>query len=263
MPPITQYAPGTFCWADLTTVDADLAKDFYTRLFGWTCLDVPADQEGVYTMFQKDGKNVCAVYAMDDETRQQGVPPHWTSYISVTDADRAADKAQQLGGTVLAPAFDVMHVGRMAAIQDPTGAVVFLWEPKAHIGAEIVGEPNALCWHELQTYDTEAAEAFYTGLFGWTATTETNALGIPYTEFSNRQGAVAGMLSIGPEWGDVPPNWGVYFAVDDCDAALGRAEAAGGSVVVPAMDIPKVGRFAVLRDRQGAHFSVIRLTAGP
>jgi predicted enzyme related to lactoylglutathione lyase len=57
---------------------------------------------------------------------------------------------------------------------------------------------------------------------------------------------------------DVPAHWMVYFAVDDVDATSARVKELGGEVVVGPDDIPKVGRFAVLRDPQGAHFSVIK-----
>ena len=61
-----------------------------------------------------------------------------------------------------------MDAGRMAVLQDPTGAVFQVWQAKNSIGAKILNEPGALCWTELTTTDTKAAEAFYTKLFGWT-----------------------------------------------------------------------------------------------
>lgn len=54
----------------------------------------------------------------------------------------------------------------------------------------------------------------------------------------------------------IPPNWAIYFAVDDCDAAAKAAEVAGGKVCAGPMDIPQVGRFAALSDPQGAMFIV-------
>lgn len=66
-----------------------------------------------------------------------------------------------------------------------------------------------------------------------------------------------------PEWGTVPPHWMPYFRVDDCDATTKLAAALGGSAKVPPMDIANVGRFAVLADPLGAHFSVITLAPMP
>src|SRR5437868_15338541 len=135
-------------------------------------------------MFQLRGREVGAASALRDEERQHGVPPHWTSYIAVASADAAVKRAQELGGRVLAPPFDVMDAGRMAVLQDPTGAVFQVWQPNKHIGAKIMNEPGALCWTELTTSDTKAAEAFYTKLFGWMPKHSAPAAVMEYTEFS-------------------------------------------------------------------------------
>ena len=91
-------------------------------------------------------------------------------YVTVADVDEAAKRAEALGAKVLAPPFEVMDAGRMAVLQDPTGAVFQVWQATKHIGAKILNEPGALCWSELTTRDTKAAESFYTKLFGWTQT---------------------------------------------------------------------------------------------
>ena len=57
-----------------------------------------------------------------------------------------------------------------------------------------------------------------------------------------------------------PPYWMTYFAVDDCDATAAKSKGLGGSLIVPPTEIPNVGRFAVIRDPQGAVFSVITLS---
>ena len=104
---------------------------------------------------------------MRPEERQSGTPPHWNLYVTVANVDETVKRAEGLGARVFAPPFDVMGAGRMAVLQDPTGAVFQLWEPKEHIGAKILNEPGAVCWSELTTRDTAAAESFYTALFGW------------------------------------------------------------------------------------------------
>ena len=71
----------------------------------------------------------------------------------------------------MVPPMDVVDAGRMAVVQDPTGAVLSLWQPKESAGAELYGETGSLCWVELQTRDTAAATRFYSGLFGWTTNT--------------------------------------------------------------------------------------------
>jgi predicted enzyme related to lactoylglutathione lyase len=258
MTEMTAYTPGTFCWIDLSTSDGAAAKKFYTELFGWTAVDMPVGPDMTYTMLQIDGKDVAALYQQGEN--EQGIPPHWNSYVSVTSADEIAARAKALGGTVLAEPFDVMEEGRMAIIQDPTGAVVGVWQPKRYIGAKLIGQTGALCWNEVATRDTQKAGEFYTQLFGWTSKTEDMG-GTLYTVFFKGDQMSAGMLQITAEWGDVPPHWMLYLAVDDCDASVERAKSLGGQVLVPPRDVPGTGRFAVLQDPQGAAFSIIKLSS--
>src|ERR1700704_2787351 len=179
-----QYAPGTFCWVELATTDTGAAKKFYSGLFGWTIEDRPVSPEMVYTMLNLDGKNAGALYPLDKEKQAQGIPPHWLSYASVANSDETAAKAKELGATIIVPPFDVMTFGRMAVIQDPTGAVFALWQPKDHKGAGVVNVPNSFCWNELMTTDTAKDGEFYSGLFGWGKDIQ-NFGPLEYTMFSN------------------------------------------------------------------------------
>ena len=151
----TKHDPGTFCWVELATSDGAAAKKFYTSLFGWEIDDVPGGG-GVYSLLKKKGKDAAALYELGPQ--QKGVPPHWNSYVSVASADDAATKAKRLGGTVIMEPFDVMEHGRMAVVQDPAGAAFSLWQPKSHIGAQVVNEPGSLYWAELDTTDMKSGE---------------------------------------------------------------------------------------------------------
>jgi len=252
MPEFSRHEPGSFCWAELATTDDANAKKFYTTLFGWGFEDSPAGPDMIYTTLKKKGKSIGALYKLGPE--QKGVPPHWNTYVSVASADDSAKKAKDLGGKLLMEPFDVMDVGRMAIVQDPQGAMFSLWQAKKHIGAEVVNEPGALCWAELDTTDTESAERFYTGLFGWGA-----KVSEAYTEWQQGGVSIGGMMKIPKEWGPVPPNWLVYFAVADCDATAKRTGELGGGTIVPPTDIPGMGRFSVLRDPQCAVFAIYKL----
>jgi uncharacterized protein len=257
---MTDYPHGTFSWVELSTTDTGAAKTFYSSLFGWETEDSPVGG-GVYTMCKKGDAYVAAIQTLQDEMRAQGHPPFWMSYVSVDSVDKTAAKAEEIGGKVLAPPFDVMDVGRMAIVQDPTKASLALWEAKSHPGAGIVGEPGALCWNELSTDDVDTAQDFYTRLFDWTA--EKQDMGtFVYTIFSNPHRQVAGMAPLTPEMGPMPPNWGVSFAVEDTDASAARITELGGTVVMGPMDFPG-GRFAVASDPQRAFFSVVTMNEWP
>jgi predicted enzyme related to lactoylglutathione lyase len=250
---VTSHAPGEPCWAELETSDAGGAKAFYTKLLGLEYQDNPMGEGMVYTMLLKNGKNVGALY----QDTSKGIPPHWTTYIAVANADESAAKAKDLGGTVIAEPFDVMTFGRMAVISDPTGAAFCVWQAKDHIGTQVVDEPGATCWYELSTNDTAKAGEFYKNLFGYGTQFHPE---MNYTVFKVGDKRVAGMMAITPQMGPMPPNWGVYFNVANTNETAAAATDAGAKVCVPPTDIPDVGRFAVFMDPQGAAFSVL---AGP
>jgi len=252
-----KHPAGNFCWFELGTSDQNAAKEFYIGLFGWRFNDSPLPPEmgGVYTTLMKVDKDVGAMYQLSPQ--HQGAPPHWMLYVAVDSADETAAKVAELGGEALFPPFDVMEHGRMAIFKDPTGATLSIWESKAHFGADLVGAPGSACWGELATTDVKRAGAFYSSLFGWSMKESTDAM--PYTEFSNQGQPIGGMMPTqGPQYQSIPPHWMVYFAVDDCDAAAEKAKELGGELCVPPTDIPKVGRFAVVQDPQGAVFSIFK-----
>jgi len=250
--------PGNFCWVELSTTDPESAKKFYAGLFGWQPDDNPIGDGMVYTMLKVDGKDVGALCSMQEDQKARGVPPHWLSYVAVTSADETAALATSLGGSVLAPPFDVFDHGRMSVLQDPTGATFALWQPNVHRGAGHFGTTGGMCWHELSTNDTKAAETFYTKLFGWSAQHSTST-GMEYTEWVNKENHIGGLMQL--QW-EAPPAWMVYFMVESCDASAAKAEKLGGKLVVPPQDIPNVGRFSVVADPQGAFFSVFERAPG-
>jgi predicted enzyme related to lactoylglutathione lyase len=249
----TQYTPGTFSWADLTTTDQDGAKAFYSELFGWEITDNPVGEDMVYSMASIGGKTVAAISAQPQQQRDMGVPPMWNSYVTVASADDAAAKAGELGATVHAPPFDVMDVGRMAVIADPQGAFFEIWEPKSSIGAELVNAPGALAWNELSSPDIDGSVKFYSDLFGWN-TNEMDFGGQKYVVVSVGERGNGGIR--GPMSPQEPPHWLVYFGTDDADAGAAKASELGATVLAPPMDISDQMRFAVVQDPQGAAFAL-------
>jgi predicted enzyme related to lactoylglutathione lyase len=115
---------------------------------------------------------------------------------------------------------------------------------------------GAFSWSELMTTDVETAKGFYTQLFGWSA----REMAMPngnYTTVQVGEASVGGIMKTPAEAEGMPPAWGVYVTVDNVDETLARAAKLGGAVIMPPMDVPGVGRMAVVRDPQGATFSVI------
>ncbi len=248
----TQYTPGTFCWTDLTTTDQAAAKGFYGGLFGWQADDIPVGEGVSYSLLRLDGKAVAAISPQPEQQRAAGVPPTWNSYVSVENADASAQRAAELGASVHAPAFDVMDAGRMAVLQDPQGAFVMLWQPRAHFGAQLVNVPGTLVWNELASPDIEASAAFYGELFNWTVTPFEGSAE-PYLTIRTGDANNGGIRPLSPP--GVPPHWLVYFGTEDIETAVGAAGELGGATLVAPMDLP-MGHFAVLRDPQGAVFAL-------
>jgi predicted enzyme related to lactoylglutathione lyase len=259
----SSHTPGTFSWPELSTTDQKAGVAFYRALFGWDLNEQPMGPGETYSMFQLRGKEVAAAYTMRPEEKQGGAPPHWNSYVTVENVDESVKRAEQLGAKVFAPPFDVMDAGRMAVLQDPTGAVFQVWQAKKSIGAKILNEPGALCWTELTTTDTKAAEAFYTKLFGWTPKHSAPGAPMEYTEFG-----VAGTPSIGmmAKPADMPAHipsyWMPYFQVAGADASAAKAKELGGKIMVGPQDIPGTGRFAIATDPQGAMFALFEFKQG-
>jgi hypothetical protein len=259
---ITNHAPGSFCWAETGTTGIGASKAFYSELLGWTFDDRPAGDAGVYSIARLQERDICGMYELSPLMREQGVRPHWMPYIAVQDADVACRRAGELGGTVLQGPFDVADVGRMAVLVDPTGAHVSIWGAKAHKGSGILGEPGTPCWFELATGDLARAEAFYTRLFGWALKGGSDG-GVAYHEITNPGSPfpMGGITELGAEHDRGRVRWKVYFMTEDVDGDARRAVELGGRLVEPALDIPGVGRSAVLADPAGASFALFKLGA--
>ncbi len=252
------YSTGEFCWYELGTRDISAAVKFYKDLAHWGTLTHDMGQMGTYHIFQLEGQDVGGGYQMGGP-QFEGVPPHWMAYVWVEDVDSTVAKAQSLGGKVIAPPMDVPDVGRMAFLQDPQGAHFAVFKGGQHQGAaRLAPKPGAFSWTELWTTNAEEARKFYTGLLGWTFSDMPMGGGMMYTVFQVKEKRVAGMAQMnGPQFQGVPPNWLSYLSVKDCDATVKLAGKLGAKVMMPAMDIPNVGRFSVLKDPTGAGFAII------
>jgi predicted enzyme related to lactoylglutathione lyase len=248
----TSHAPGTLSFVDLATTDVDGAKAFYTALFGWEPEDGDAGGGAVYTMFRLGGDAVTGLMALPVDLHSAGVPPSWTSYVTVTDADATAEQVTALGGTVANPPFDVMDAGRMAVLADPQGAVFAVWQPRAAIGAERVNDIGCLTMNELATSDLGGARAFYGALFGWTFEDVDTGPGGPVMASVLLDGRLNATFTLDTT---APPHWRPYFTVESVVASLERIGELGGQTVAGPLPLPD-GAFAFAVDPQGALFGL-------
>lgn len=254
------HPPGTFSWTDLSTTDTAGANAFYRPLLGWEGEEMPAGDGFTYWMMRLDGHDVAGMSAMREDQRAAGAPPAWLSYVTVEDVDATADRVAGLGGSLLMPPFDVLDAGRMALLQDPQGAVLAVWQPRASIGAGLVNEPGAMVLNQLNTSDPEAAARFYSDLFGWSVD-QVATDPQPYWGIRNAGRLNGGMMAL-PADAPAPPHWLVYFTSPDLDQSARVIAREGGKVVVPAVPVPG-GRILLARDPQGAHFALFEGRVDP
>lgn len=265
-PPKAERILGAFCWNELHTRDVQRAAAFYEKVVGWraeACPSVPGGMQ--YTEWVRaDGAHVGGMMAMPSGV-PASVPSNWAGYINVDDVEATVAKATKLGGRTITPPFDVPHVGRLAAIADPTGAVFHVIKGVGDCGARVPQSvPGSFCWMELLTSDPEACKRFYGELLGWTPDVmkmpdmDYTLFWLPGADRAKKQGCVGGMMKILAEWGAMPSNWLSYIMVDDVDAATKRVTANGGKVACEPQDIPNVGRFSVSMDPTGATFALFK-----
>lgn len=252
------YEEGIPSWVDLMSPDVDASKDFYCGLFRWDARD-ELDDEGnrIYVTFLKDGRSVAGLGGQLPGT--EGMPAVWHSYVNTADADATAKRAEAAGGSILMAPMDVMEAGRMAVLQDPSGATISLWQPRQHVGAGLVNGPGLFGWSELMTRDPGGVRSFYEDTFGWQLVDQDMGPGGTYTvaTFDGKR-SFAGLMQM-PEGvpDEVPNYWVVYFGSEDVDRDCEKVEQLGGEVHAEPFDIPGVGRVAAVADPQGGAFQIM------
>jgi predicted enzyme related to lactoylglutathione lyase len=255
-----KWENGDFCWVDLMTTDVTKAKEFYSKIFNWAYQDMETPN-GPYTLSNISEGAVGGLSTLPPEMQEQGIPSYWASYVMVESADATVAKAQELGGKIVAPAFDVMDIGRMAAIAGPSGATLCIWEDRdtENESKRTFGMNHGMYgWVELNTHNVDQDGQFFCNLFDWTPNAKPMPEGKTYTEFKSKNSRfpVGGMLQIEKESGDVPSAWTIYFTTHDMAKTTQEIESLGGKMLVPSFEVPGVGLMAVAQDPTGAVFSL-------
>jgi predicted enzyme related to lactoylglutathione lyase len=245
------YLHGKFVWFEHVSNDVEKSRAFYGGLFGWKSGGVPVGDQ-TYHMIQNETEGIGGF-----RTAMPGVPNHWMCYLSVADVDATVESARAAGAQVLMPPTDFGSIGRGATIADPTGARLSVWRSAEgdRPDRETVAAGDWY-WNECWTPDAAAALAFYERVFGYTH--DSMDMGPQGTYYVLMKDGVARGGLMGSTDPNAQPAWLPYVSVADCDATAKRAAWLGSQNIVPPMDIPDVGRFAVLMDPVGAVIGVIR-----
>lgn len=295
MPQRDGYIPGVPCWVEVSEPDPEAALEFYGGLFGWQFESVAAPgaksdyfiargESSSSSIFDTSGAlrsgDIAAIRSISPEASPTAM---WNTYFWVDSADEAASRVRDSGGRVVKEPFDFLNACRMAVLTDPEGATFSVWEARGHKGAQLVNDPGAVVFNNLNTRAVAAARSFYGSVFGWrTAGIGGGAEGwtLPgYGDWLERehhpglrqQMATAGappgfedvvgsIIPIAADQPDTPPHWSVTFATADTDATAAKATELGGRVIVPPFDAPwstdtYTIRITVIGDPQGATFT--------
>ena len=243
------YEHGRFVWFELMTKEVDKAKAFYLETLPWQVQSMPMEGGPDYTMISVNETGIAGFI-----TPQADVPTAWVSYVSVADVDATASKVVAAGGATHGDAFDVPGVGRMQSVSDPQGGMFCLFKAETADPSRVDG-PGSYHWNELWTQDPKASLDFYENALGYTHQEFPMPHGTYYVLQNGEQGR--GGVMKAPR-SDIPTMWLQYVAVEDCDAALARAQQNGATLMGEPIDAEGVGRFGIFRDPLGGMMGVIK-----
>jgi uncharacterized protein len=241
-----ETAVGKFVWHEQVSSDPKQAEGFYSRLFGWGT-EVFKPGEFDYTMITANGR----MHGGFSKAMEGAPPPHWLSHVRVENVDETVETAKKAGGALAAGPFEMEEVGLMAILRDPQGAFIAAYQPLGESGVP----EGVFVWDELGTTDVDGAQRFYEAVFGW-ATIDMGEQDGGYRIFQRGEDRIAGLMGLQDD--SIPPHWQPYVAVEDADATTAKANELGGSALLEPMDVPDIGRIAVLNDPQGATFGIIK-----
>ena len=263
------YPHGVTCWVDVEQPDVDAAQKFYGGLLGWDFTDATVPEASPrYVVASIGGQDVAALAEVAEG------PACWSSYVAVDDVDACADRAVALGATLVRAPTDVGSQGRGAALRDPEGNDIRLWQAGRRLGAQLTNAPGSWNFSNLHTADLEAAQRFYGELFPWRFVDQGWATAITVPGYGDhleatvdphirtRQAdAPAGfedVIGAVVRAGDDPPGWSVVITVADRDATASRVVELGGTVL-RSFETDWTAE-AVVRDPQGAVLTVSQFT---
>jgi hypothetical protein len=244
-----RFTLGRVVWRELSTSDVEKARAFYAELFGWTYQEEEPGLGSRGATIQHGGRSLGRI--RQQVVRVGSAASKWVSYVSVDNVDASVVIASADGGGAMPGPRDVPGMGRVAMVVDFADAMLAAFRSSHGDPAPAMPEVGGFCWETLITPDVARAKEFYGKVFGW-RTQSRGSTGAVFAADSTPSGQVADVQ----EAPDAPPHWRTYVLVEDLDASRARAAGLGARVPVPLLEIPDVGRIAVLVDPTGAEFGL-------
>ena len=259
LPPITE-APtgerhtGKIVWHDLLTNTPEASRRFYGEMFGWE-FEKPATVLGfggddTYMLIRHEGRLIGGMFDTNSFRKGENIS-QWITTASVDDIDVAVDRVVAQGGKVETPPTDVGSRGRIAVVEDSTGARFAMLE-------SVDGDPgdsdpvyNSWLWDEVWTDDVDKATRFYQAVMGFDYTDhDIDDSERDYRVLTMGDTPRAGVLAM--PFDGVRPVWVNYIRVEDPAALTARATKLGGKVLVEAQEREIGGIVALVAGPSGA-----------
>ncbi len=243
-PEMRPVSNGDFCWFEVYSRDLKGSCEFYSRLFGWRTKphEVPD-----YQIFHVGDERVGGAMKIGADWPAE-VPAHWMLYAKVESTERACERVKQTGGKVCVGPLPIPKLGTFAILDDPVGGSLAVF---AGDQDERPDGLSSFCWTELSTTDLSKAAPFYEAVLGW------RAMKLPGTSIDLLTSGGRPVASVERVTEAPRPGWMPYVQVADAGAGCALARELGARVDKGPVELPAgMGRYAWLRDPQGARFGV-------
>ena len=259
LPPITETPTderhnGKVVWHDLLTNTPEASRRFYGELFGWE-FEEPRVFVGVgsgesYMLIRHNGELIGGMVDTNALGKTENIS-QWITTISVADIDAAVERVAGAGGKVVNAPESIGERGRMAVIEDSTGALFAMIQTKQGDPADSESRHNGWLWDELWTSDVDSATGFYRAVFCFQHKGHRiEDADRDYRVLRYADKPRAGVLK-NPFEGERPV-WVNYIRVEDPSAVTAKVEALGGRVLVEAQARPIGGEVAFIAGPSGA-----------
>jgi predicted enzyme related to lactoylglutathione lyase len=259
LPPITEaptgeHHDGRIVWRDLLTNTPEASRAFYGELFGWEFetpgLDIGFGGGDDYMLIRHNGRLIGGIVDTHALGKSDNIS-QWITTMSVSDIDAVVARVAGAGGKVMAEPESIGSRGRMAVVEDATGAVFALLQTTEGDPEDFEPEYDGWLWDEVWTNDVDKATRFYREVVGFQHTDhDVEGADRSYRVLQMNDVARAGVLA-NPFEGERPV-WVNYLRVNDPSAVTGRVESLGGRILVEPQTRAIGGQVAFIAGPSGA-----------
>jgi predicted enzyme related to lactoylglutathione lyase len=235
---------GIFPWYSLQSTNPEKSVEFYKKLLGLTITEFEIPGMGKSFILNKTMQ-----FADVTKTKVNA----WSTYMTVENVDDFIKRATKMGGTVVAPAYNMKTIGRAAVMKDPCGATFLPFTPESweKTSSAMGMEEGMICWNELAVKDTKKAMGFYGECLGWKFT-KAEGPDVEYHMFTpaGAKESMGGIMKTPPGM-DMPPSWTPYLLTKDVKASTKKAKELGATICMQPKEIPNTGIFSMIQDPVG------------